>query len=219
MLNAHCSFAHLLISLKSNERFAQIAQDKWATVSELLRSLKTNEQPWAIHSGYLEKWANQRFVQKIWLKKSKILIYYVLFKVFKKKFEKVSKLLIFAYFLFFGEWCEWIAHFAQIKWVMRANLSPKMSNHEQFAQVAQRKWAIMSESLRSLTKNEQMSVLLIFLSKSLIGKFLDKKRVTCLEIKSANSQPWNLGPNGKTFLPSKLFCKCELKKILAPCPC
>ena len=34
------------------EQFAQIAQDKWATVSESLRSLKTNEQPWAIRSGH-----------------------------------------------------------------------------------------------------------------------------------------------------------------------
>ena len=49
-----------------------------------------------------------------------------------------------AHFLFFGERCEWIAHFAQIKWAMWANCSgrsPKMSD--------------VSESLRSLTKNEQ----------------------------------------------------------------
>ena len=55
-------FAHLLIayslicSFRSNrlsncERFAQIAQDKWVTVSELLRLLRGNEQPWANHSG------------------------------------------------------------------------------------------------------------------------------------------------------------------------
>ena len=58
---AHRSFAHSLISLKSNEglwvirsdcsrqmsdceRIAQVAQDKWATVSESLRALMTNEQ-------------------------------------------------------------------------------------------------------------------------------------------------------------------------------
>ena len=69
---AHCSFAHLLISLKSNERLwairsdcsrqmsdheriAQVAQRKWATVSESLRSLKTNEWPWAICSGRSEE--------------------------------------------------------------------------------------------------------------------------------------------------------------------
>ena len=64
----HRSFAHSLILLKSNEllwairsdrsrqmsnceRIAQVAQDKWATVSESLRSLMTNEWPWVIHSG------------------------------------------------------------------------------------------------------------------------------------------------------------------------
>ena len=30
--------------LSDRERIAQVAQDKWATVSELLRSLKTNDQ-------------------------------------------------------------------------------------------------------------------------------------------------------------------------------
>ena len=42
----------------------------------------------------------------------------------------MSESLIFAHFLFFGERCEWIAHFAQIKWAMWANRSgrsPKMS--------------------------------------------------------------------------------------------
>ena len=74
------------------EQFAQIAQDKWATVSESLRSLRGNERM-------------SNLLKKIWLKKSKILFYYVLFKVFKKKFEKMSESLIFAHFLFFGEWC------------------------------------------------------------------------------------------------------------------
>ena len=55
----------------------------------------------------------------------------------------MSESLIFAHFLFFGEQCEWIAHFAQIKWAMWANCSdcsPKMSGG--------------SESLRSLRGNE-----------------------------------------------------------------
>ena len=102
----------------------------------------------------------------------------------------MSESLIFAHFLFLGEWYEWIAHFAQIKWAMWENCSfrsPKMSDHEQFAQ---RKWAIMSKSLRSLTKNERMSESLIFLSKSHICSFLDKKRAIRSEIKWANSQPW-----------------------------
>ena len=54
----------------------------------------------------------------------------------------MSESFIFAHFLSFGEQCEWIAHFAQIKWAMWANRSgrsPKMSDHERFAQVAHQK--------------------------------------------------------------------------------
>ena len=101
----------------------------------------------------------------------------------------MSESLIFAHFLFFGERCEWIAHFAQIKWAMWANCSgcsPKMSDHERFAQVAHQKWATMSQLLRSLTKNEQqwancsgrspkMSESFVILSKSLIRPFFRKK--------------------------------------------
>ena len=56
------------------------------------------------------------------------------------------------------------------------------------------KWAIVSESLRSVTKNDRMSESLIFLSQSLIRLFLDKNGAICLEIKWANSQPCN-NPN------------------------
>ena len=48
----------------------------------------------------------------------------------------------------------------------------------------------MSKSLRSLTKNEQMSESLVFLSKSLICSFLGKKWAIRLENRWANSQPW-----------------------------
>ena len=80
-------FPHSLISVKSNEqlwaicsdcsrqmsdheRSAQVAQRKWATVSESLRLLKTNEQPWAIGSGRSEEmreWAirSKQFGKKI----------------------------------------------------------------------------------------------------------------------------------------------------------
>ena len=37
--------------MSDRERIDQVTQRKWATVSELLRLLKTNEQPWAIRSG------------------------------------------------------------------------------------------------------------------------------------------------------------------------
>ena len=88
------SFAHLLIahslvrSFRSNqmshcEHFAQIAQDKWATVSKSLRSIRGNEQTWAICLDRSEemsdvskslilltkKWANEQFAQKNLAKK------------------------------------------------------------------------------------------------------------------------------------------------------
>ena len=50
------------------ERIAQVAQDKWATMSNSLRSLRGNERM-------------SDSLKKFWLKKSKILFYYVLFKV------------------------------------------------------------------------------------------------------------------------------------------
>ena len=40
-----------LILMSHCERFAQNAPDKWAAVSESLRSLMTKEQPWANRSG------------------------------------------------------------------------------------------------------------------------------------------------------------------------
>ena len=79
---AHCSFAHLFISLKSNEqlwairsdrsrqmrdceRIAQVAQDKWATVSELLRSLKTNERQWVICSGRSRQMSDSEWIAQV----------------------------------------------------------------------------------------------------------------------------------------------------------
>ena len=125
----------------------------------------------------------------------------------------MSESFILDHFFFFGERCEWIAHFAKIKWAMWANCSgysPKMSDHERFAEVAQRKWAIVRESLRSLTKNEWMSESLIFLSESLIRSFLDKKRAILSENKWANSQPWFFAVS-RDFLPQFLcvwVCVC-----------
>ena len=67
--------AHLLIcsnrsgQMSECDCFAQVAQDKWGTVSDSLRSLRTNERLWAYHSGQMsnfeqitqiahDKWAN-----------------------------------------------------------------------------------------------------------------------------------------------------------------
>ena len=79
-------------------------------------------------------------------------------------------------------------------WANRLGHSPKMSDYEWFAQVAQRKWAIVSESLRSLTKNEQMS-------ESLICSFLGKKRA----IRSENDER-NPGPEYLVLGRRHFFC-------------
>ena len=101
------------------ERFAQIAQDKWATVSESLRSLIENEQLWAICSGcswwiskslaYMSESLIRPFAHKKWAIRSKKFDWNS-----KKKKKKNCDLLIPSFL---------------------------MSN--------------VSESLRSLTKNEQ----------------------------------------------------------------
>ena len=46
---------------------------------------------------------------------------------------------------------------------------------DRIAQVTHQKWATMSDLLRLLTKNEQKSKSLVFLSKSLIRLFFRKK--------------------------------------------
>ena len=61
--------SNLLRSLKTNEWSAQVAQMKWATVSESLRSLKTNERPWGIAQVAQRKWVNEQFAQNILAKK------------------------------------------------------------------------------------------------------------------------------------------------------
>ena len=56
-----------LISLKSNERcerIAQVAHQKWATMSDSLRSLRGNERSWANRSGRspkMSEWVNRSF--------------------------------------------------------------------------------------------------------------------------------------------------------------
>ena len=87
--------------IRSFAHFAHFAQIKWASVSDLLRLLKTNERPWVNRSGRSEemsdceqiaqvaqdKWATMSdslrslrgneqmsdLLKKCWLKKSKIL--------------------------------------------------------------------------------------------------------------------------------------------------
>ena len=115
---AHRLFAHLLISLKSNEQLwairsdpsrqmsnhEQIAQGRSEEMSHRERIpqvAQENEWPWAIRSGCSEemsKWAihSKKFGQKN-LKS---------YLKFKKKIKQMRETLFFAHFLFFGERCE-----------------------------------------------------------------------------------------------------------------
>ena len=138
---AHSLIAHLLIC-----SFAQIPQVKWATVSDSLRSLMTNEWLWANRSGRSTKWANCSFFL------SELLIRSFAHKKLRFTQKNLTKIVFFVGFLneqfthslFFNEWCEWIAQVAHQKWAMWANCSsrsPKMSDHERLAQVAHQKWA------------------------------------------------------------------------------
>ena len=84
LIHSFHSFCSFCLNQMSNcERFAQIGQDKLATVSKSLMSLISKERPWANHSGPSwqmgdrerfaqvahDKWANERFAQKILAKK------------------------------------------------------------------------------------------------------------------------------------------------------
>ena len=51
-----------------------------------------------------------------------------------------------------------------------------LTKNERLAQVAQRKWRIVSESLRSLTKNEWISESLIFLANRSFANFWTKNK-------------------------------------------
>ena len=82
--------------MSDREQIAQVDQDKWETKSD---SLRGNEQM-------------SDSSKKIWLKKSKILFLVCLIYDLKKNYWKMTEALIFAHFLFSGERCEWIAHFA-----------------------------------------------------------------------------------------------------------
>ena len=130
-----CSFTH----------FTHFTHFNRATVSDSLRSLKTNERLWANRSGRSRQMSNHEQIAQ----------------VAHDSWATVSNLLRW--------WGMWVNR--SPKWAMWANCSgrlQKMSNHKRFAQVAYQTWATMSESLRLLTNNEQMS-------ESLICSFFRKK--------------------------------------------
>ena len=117
----------------------------------------------------------------------------------------MSESIIFAHFLFFGEWFERFTHDRSIP---LSNVSKSLRLLTKIREVSEslrlltkneQPWAIrsgcseemsdVSELLILLTKNERMSESLIFLSESLICSFLGKKRAICSENRWANCQP------------------------------
>ena len=98
--------------MSDRKRIAQVAQDKWATVSDLLRLLMINERM-------------SNSLKKFWLKKSKIL-FFCMFSIrfFNLKNEPI------AHCLFFGEW--WTTFSDSLRgnersWANRSGRSKKMS--------------------------------------------------------------------------------------------
>ena len=165
---------HLLISLKSNEWLWAIRSDRsWemCDCERMFRLLKTNEQPWANRSG--RSWqmsdrerfaqvAHDKWANERFAKQIWLKSYFLIRFLYVKKTRVIRSFPLFYWAM----------------WANRSGRSPKMSEQ--------------SRLLRSLTKNEQMSESLNFLSESLIRSFFHKKRAICSENRWANSQPWFL---------------------------
>ena len=116
--------SELLKSLKGNEQIAQVAQDKWATVRDSLRSIIINEQM-------------SDALKKFWLNKSKILFFSMLCIGFLN--NKMSDLLIPSFMV------------SDVSESLRSLTINERC--EQIAQGAHQKWATISNSLRSLRAN------------------------------------------------------------------
>ena len=124
--------------------FAKITQDKWANVSDFLRYLRTNERM-SESLGFFEQIGH----------------FLVCSQKVSDSLKKIRKNRIFV--RFYSKKRKRFAHFVWAKkWANRSGRSGIMSNRDRFAQVAQKESAIVNESLRSLTKNEQMSKSLTF---------------------------------------------------------
>ena len=146
--------------MSNSEQIAQVAHDKWVTVSDSLRLLMINERM----SESLVFWENLLFAHS--LTKNKQFTFFVRFCPFFVSLKKQ----LFPHSLFFIKRYEWIAQVAYQKWAMWANrsgCSPNMSewaNHSFF-------WANCS-----------------FAHYSLI--FFCKRWAICSENRWTNYQPW-----------------------------
>ena len=113
------------------ERIAQVAHDKWGTVSDLLRSLMINEPMseslvlCANCSFALLLTKNEQFTKKL----TKIEFFGTFFCKFFFKNER------FSHSFFFNEQCEWIAQVAHKKWA-KERITHFFAKNEQFAQKA-----------------------------------------------------------------------------------
>ena len=164
---AHRSFAHLFILHKSNERswairldpskqmsdwanrsgrsrqmsnrerINQVTHDKWATVSDSLRSLIINERL-------------SDLLKKCLLKNLKSYFLYVLNRFFYLKNER------FAHSFFFGEQCERIAH---QKWANEriARIFEGIAHSLMFSQKKERFAQKTDERIPSPTSRDQMT--------------------------------------------------------------
>ena len=125
--------------MSNHERIAQVAQDKWATVSNSLRSLRGNEQM-------------SDSLKKIWLTKSNILFFSMLY--IQLFYLKMSELLISSFWWPMGVnrsgRSPKMSNVSKLLWLLTKNEGPwaillgrseEMSDREQIAQVAHQKWA------------------------------------------------------------------------------
>ena len=121
--------------MRECERFAQVAQDIWATVSESLWSLMTNERMWAIrsgHSGQMSEWANLLFFLR------KLLIFSFAHQKWAIRSKIVFYVRFYSFFLCLKKQKICFAHSFWAKWVNCSGRSGQMSDRERFAQVAQK---------------------------------------------------------------------------------
>ena len=145
------------------ERIAQFAHDKWANVSSLLRSLRTNEQIALFFSkSIIFLFAHKKMSDSLKKNSNKILTF-GRFYIFSKVFLYAKDLLIPTE----------PSEQNERPWGIRSGCSEGMSNLEQIAQVAH--------------QNEQMSKLLTFWASCSFAHFFGKKRVICSKIWWANS--------------------------------
>ena len=149
-------------------------------MSDCERITQVAHDKWATMSNLIM--INERISDSLtnfWLKKSKILFFSMFYIIFfYLKNER------FTNSLFFNERCERIA------------------------QVPHQKWATMSESLRLLTKNEQIGRFFeqidhLLTKNEQMAHFFCKKRAICSENRWANSQPCTVPKAESNFFPTK----------------